>query len=122
LESRWLDVRDFHDRIGIYGTNCHEVTDYPLPKNSYNRFLAISARAVRRSLKEGPRLNAERRGQMDLKFAKWQVGFSRRGLRQAIERHLLTHGSCRMASKAKSNNLGLPMPKQWLLKLNRNRL
>ena len=28
---------------------------------------------VRRSLKEQPRLQAERRGEMDLKFAKWQV-------------------------------------------------
>jgi F-type H+-transporting ATPase subunit epsilon len=41
--------------------------------NSYNRYLAIAARTVRRSLKETPRLNAERRGQMDLRFAKWQV-------------------------------------------------
>lgn len=28
---------------------------------------------MRRSLKEGPRLQAERRGQMDLRFAKWEV-------------------------------------------------
>lgn len=41
--------------------------------NSYNRYLAVAARAVRRSLKEGPRLAAERRGQMELKFAKWEV-------------------------------------------------
>ncbi|OJD12406.1 hypothetical protein AJ78_06997 [Emergomyces pasteurianus Ep9510] len=41
---------------------------------TYNRYLAIAARAVRRSLKEEPRLQAERRGQMDLKFAKWQNG------------------------------------------------
>lgn len=41
--------------------------------NSYNRYLAIAARTVRRSLKEGPRLQAERRGQMDLRFAKWKV-------------------------------------------------
>ncbi|PGH18871.1 hypothetical protein AJ79_00287 [Helicocarpus griseus UAMH5409] len=41
---------------------------------TYNRYLAIAARAVRRSLKEEPRLKAERRGQMDLKFAKWENG------------------------------------------------
>ncbi|OAX77733.1 hypothetical protein ACJ72_07965 [Emergomyces africanus] len=41
---------------------------------TYNRYLAIAARAVRRSLKEEPRLQAERRGQMDLKFAKWENG------------------------------------------------
>lgn len=41
--------------------------------DSYNRYLAIAARTVRRSLKEGPRLQAERRGQMDLRFAKWEV-------------------------------------------------
>lgn len=40
---------------------------------SYNRYLAVAARAVRRALKDGPRLQAERRGQMDLRFAKWEV-------------------------------------------------
>lgn len=42
--------------------------------DSYNRYLAIAARAVRRSLKEDKRLGAERRGDMDLRFAKWSVG------------------------------------------------
>ncbi|PGH05998.1 F-type H+-transporting ATPase subunit epsilon [Blastomyces parvus] len=41
---------------------------------TYNRYLAVAARAVRRSLKEEPRLQAERRGQMELKFAKWENG------------------------------------------------
>jgi F-type H+-transporting ATPase subunit epsilon len=41
----------------------------------YNRYLAVTARVVRRSLKEGPRLQAERRGEMGLRFAKWEVGF-----------------------------------------------
>ena len=44
-----------------------------LKVSSYNRYLAIAARVVRRSLKEQPRLQAERRGEMDLRFAKWQV-------------------------------------------------
>lgn len=43
---------------------------------SYNRYLAVAARAVRRSLQEGPRLASERRGQMDLRFAKWEVRIS----------------------------------------------
>ncbi|PHH75861.1 hypothetical protein CDD82_4235 [Ophiocordyceps australis] len=41
---------------------------------TYNRYLAIAARTVRRSLKEDKRVAAERRGDMDLRFAKWQNG------------------------------------------------
>ena len=41
--------------------------------HSYNRYLAVAARVVRRSLKEEPRLRAEKRGEMELRFAKWQV-------------------------------------------------
>jgi hypothetical protein len=41
--------------------------------NRYNRYLAVAARVVRRSLKEQPRLQAEKRGEMELRFAKWQV-------------------------------------------------
>ncbi|KAK4107569.1 hypothetical protein N656DRAFT_802620 [Canariomyces notabilis] len=41
---------------------------------TYNRYLAVAARVVRRSLKEDKRLAAERRGQQDLKFAKWSNG------------------------------------------------
>ncbi|KAK2766208.1 hypothetical protein FQN54_007724 [Arachnomyces sp. PD_36] len=41
---------------------------------TYNRFLAVSSQAVRRSLKEGPRLQAERRGQTDLKVSRWENG------------------------------------------------
>ncbi|KAM0246335.1 hypothetical protein ACHAP5_004808 [Fusarium lateritium] len=41
---------------------------------TYNRYLAVAARVVRRSLKEEKRLVAERRGEMDLRFYKWQNG------------------------------------------------
>ncbi|RHZ61541.1 ATP synthase subunit epsilon family protein [Aspergillus thermomutatus] len=41
---------------------------------TYNRYLAVAARAVRRSLKDGPRLAAERRGQSELRFTKWENG------------------------------------------------
>ena len=39
----------------------------------YNRYLAVAARVVRRSLKDDKRIAAESRGNMELKFAKWQV-------------------------------------------------
>ena len=51
-----------------------------LNPSSYNRYLAIAARVVRRSLKEQPRLAAEKRGEMDLRFAKWEVSNPGRGL------------------------------------------
>ncbi|XRM44318.1 hypothetical protein ABZX51_007465 [Aspergillus tubingensis] len=48
-------------------------TDVLVDFYSYNRYLTVAARAVRRSLKDGPRAAAERRGNMDLRFAKWEV-------------------------------------------------
>lgn len=50
----------------------------PLPypdilQHRYNRFLQIASRVVRRSLKDEQRLIAEKRGEMDLRFAKWEV-------------------------------------------------
>lgn len=41
---------------------------------SYNKYLTVAARAVRRGLKEEHRLASERRGQTDLKFSNWEVG------------------------------------------------
>jgi len=41
--------------------------------DSYNRYLAIAARVVRRSLKDDLRIQAEKRGEMELRFAKWEV-------------------------------------------------
>ncbi|KAI0131460.1 mitochondrial ATP synthase epsilon chain-domain-containing protein [Daldinia grandis] len=41
---------------------------------SYNRYLAVASRVVRRSLKEEKRLVAERQGGVDLRFAKWENG------------------------------------------------
>lgn len=49
------------------------LSDRPLTEHSYNRYLAVAARVVRRSLKEDLRVSAERRGEMDLRFAKWEV-------------------------------------------------
>ena len=63
MEGFWLDVR-------------LQVSSWvqSLTNHSYNRYLAVAARVVRRSLKEGERLKAERRGEMELRFAKWEVG------------------------------------------------
>ncbi|KAJ9137011.1 hypothetical protein NKR19_g8323 [Coniochaeta hoffmannii] len=41
---------------------------------TYNRYLTVAARAVRRSLKDDKRLVAERRGETDLRFTKWTNG------------------------------------------------
>lgn len=41
---------------------------------SYNRYIAVASRVVRRSLKEDKRIAAERRGESELRFAKWQNG------------------------------------------------
>lgn len=48
-------------------------TNSSVQPNSYNRYLAVAGRVVRRSLKEEKRLVAERRGESDLRFAKWDV-------------------------------------------------
>ncbi|TGO52790.1 hypothetical protein BOTNAR_0313g00020 [Botryotinia narcissicola] len=40
----------------------------------YNKYLSVAARTVRRSLKDDKRLAAERRGEMELRFAKWNNG------------------------------------------------
>lgn len=63
---------------------------------SYNRYLAVASRTLRRSLKEGPRLQAERRGEMDLRFAKWQVW-------EAFPNRMFdeTNGGRRAASRAR---------------------
>ena len=41
--------------------------------SSYNRYIAVASRVVRRSLKEDKRIAAERRGESELRFAKWEV-------------------------------------------------
>ena len=43
------------------------------PPFSYNKYLSVAARVVRRSLKDENRLQAEKRGEMELRFAKWTV-------------------------------------------------
>lgn len=41
---------------------------------TYNKYLSIAAQAVRRSLKDEKRIMAEKRGEMNLKFAAWKDG------------------------------------------------
>jgi hypothetical protein len=40
---------------------------------SYNKYLSVAARVVRRSLKEEQRVAAERRGVSELRSARWEV-------------------------------------------------
>jgi hypothetical protein len=58
-------IREFRTSHGIFTNAC--------ARNRYNRYLAVAARVVRRSLKGDERLAAERRGDMELRFAKWEV-------------------------------------------------
>ncbi|KFX88101.1 hypothetical protein V490_07824, partial [Pseudogymnoascus sp. VKM F-3557] len=41
---------------------------------SYNKYLAVAARVVRKSLKEEQRVAAERRGLSELRSARWENG------------------------------------------------
>jgi hypothetical protein len=44
-----------------------------LTLHSYNRYIAVASRVVRRSLKDEKRIIAEKRGESELRFAKWDV-------------------------------------------------
>ncbi|KAI9924924.1 hypothetical protein ASPWEDRAFT_45033 [Aspergillus wentii DTO 134E9] len=63
---------------------------------TYNRYMAVAARAVRNSLKDGPRLQAERRGLMDLRFAKWENG------KQGEVKHVADANKSGMAAQSES--------------------
>jgi F-type H+-transporting ATPase subunit epsilon len=67
--------------------------------NSYNRYIAVASRVVRRSLKEDKRIIAERRGVSELRFAKWEVSDKQGSSRQSSR---LTKG--RTASRARSRS------------------
>jgi hypothetical protein len=72
-----LEIRGSHVRAA----HSSRALDAPRPPgelgantlHSYNRYLTVAARVVRRSLKDDKRLAAERRGESDLRFAKWEV-------------------------------------------------
>ncbi|OAG45072.1 hypothetical protein AYO21_00420 [Fonsecaea monophora] len=76
---------------------------------TYNRYLAVAARVVRRSLKEGPRLQAEKRGEMDLRFAKWQKGAAVMVQSQLVHPNVqiteITREFCRAASTLAAGKL-----------------
>ena len=52
--------------------------------HSYNRYISVASRVVRRSLKEDKRIAAERRGESELRFAKWEVSLYTIGIRIAV--------------------------------------
>lgn len=65
----WRDRR--HSRGALERLLLTYFLDY-----SYNKYLSVAARTVRRSLKDDKRLAAERRGEMELRFSKWTVSDS----------------------------------------------
>lgn len=85
-------------------------TDDEIARCRYNRYLAVAGRVVRRSLKDDKRLAAERRGEMDLRFAKWEVS-----LDVGIDMRLrIADGHNRTASRATSRTSHQPTPPPWL--------
>jgi Mitochondrial ATP synthase epsilon chain len=90
-----------------------------LTGQSYNRYLAVAARVVRRSLKEDKRLQAERRGEMDLRFAKWEVSLPRGSLmRLGTAADQVT---CRTESRGRTRVWGRPMQALWQMLLVKKR-
>lgn len=84
IGSQWLVAKlglDIQPDTNTLSRVVGEQTSYRKSKScsrsnvihSYNRYLAVAARVVRRSLKEDKRIAAERRGEMELRFAKWEV-------------------------------------------------
>lgn len=56
-------------------SRCYSVARKPIlmELDSYNRYISVASRVVRRSLKEDKRIAAERRGESELRFSKWEV-------------------------------------------------
>lgn len=99
---------------------CSTAKVSPANLDSYNRYLAVAARTVRRSLKDGPRLQSERRGQMDLRFAKWEVRASLSAWVELVgEDRSLT--GYRTASRAKSSLSPRSTTMPWLDRPSRNK-
>ena len=78
--------------------------------DSYNRYLAVAARVLRRSLKEEPRLQAEKRGTMELRFAKWEVRLATTLRMLRLEAN---EGNDRTASKARTRVWRQRMQRRW---------
>ncbi|KAK4187605.1 putative mak10 subunit [Podospora australis] len=72
----------------------------------YNRYLAVAARVVRRSLKEEKRLIAERRGQQELKFSKWSNG------KQGDAKNLADANAAAAVESAQAEFVGLSLTSQ----------
>lgn len=85
--------------------------------SSYNRYLTVAARAVRRSLKDDKRLAAERRGETELRFAKWKVRLCLRATELGKrDRTWEANGNTacyRTASRASSRTLSRPTTPPW---------
>ncbi|CAF9943738.1 MAG: hypothetical protein ALECFALPRED_001180 [Alectoria fallacina] len=86
---------------------------------TYNRYLAVAARVVRRSLKEGERLKAERRGEMELRFAKWEVGLA--WTTEKTERERINETRCRTANRERTRALPMQMLAPWQKQLDKDK-
>ena len=53
---------------------CGDYTDKVT--DSYNRYASICSATIRKSLKESARIQAEKRGELELRYAKWENGVS----------------------------------------------
>lgn len=106
LEGRWPHVRRRPPIAGFLAACSHQL------RHSYNRYLAIAARVVRRSLKDDIRVQAERRGEMDIKFAKWQVS-RRRAVLLSEGRGLTGGAQHRAASRARARTWAQRTHKRW---------
>ncbi|KAI0485810.1 Metalloenzyme, LuxS/M16 peptidase-like protein [Xylaria cf. heliscus] len=68
-----LHVLPYAEELGLKAT-VKMVFAWKAAGLTYNRYLTVASRVVRRSLKEEKRVVAERRGETDLRFAKWENG------------------------------------------------
>lgn len=73
--------------------------------DSYNRYIAVASRVVRRSLKEDKRIAAERRGESELKFAKWEVSAYTATGEKSVGRGLM-HWAERQAGRSQGPQRG----------------
>ncbi|ROV89100.1 hypothetical protein VMCG_09847 [Cytospora schulzeri] len=70
---------------------------------TYNRYLAVAGRVVRRSLKDDKRLVAERRGVQDLRFSKWTGAVAKQNGKQGELKNLAQANAAASAEAASSS-------------------
>ena len=71
----WRNVFTYVD-IDPLPTTTSWTIDNVLTMDSYNRYASICSATIRKSLKESARIQAEKRGELELRYAKWENGVS----------------------------------------------